>query len=276
MSRQVRRAQASRRSEGSTLWGDGFACDGLPALSSVRGWHLVSPDEYILLFPRLLEEAIPAVIRSNIEVCVAVRAWRMQQADASGPALRLHSERPASNVGMMSHDDWFAGEAAAVRLLRRLGLLKLVPGRRLAERSVLTVLDGILCAIQRDEKPRWSLEAEVLLAFGAGVHPAYVWPEAALSHARGTTAGWLGFLDRGRPALMPLVVAEYLTEVTDVVDSRFLELAGGPQVIERLRRTARRRLAGENPVVRSPPRSALAGPRIPGWPSLSWSIGVEA
>lgn len=273
MSTQGRRVQAPRRAAPSTLWGDGFVSDGLAALASVRSWQLISPDEYVLLFPRLIELGIPTVIRSAIEKGVAVRAWRMTRLDASSPALRLQSRLPVADAESSHHRDWFADETAAVHLLRRVGLLRVVPSRRSAERSVLTVLDRVLHAIQRGEEPRWSQEAEALLAFGAGVHPAYVWPEAALSHARGTTAGWLGFLDRGRPALMPLVVAEYLT---DELDPHFMELAGGPRIMERLREAARRRLAGENPVVRPPPRSVIARPRAPNWPRLSRGVGVEA
>lgn len=241
------------------LWGDGFARDGLHDLWAVRDWSLCSPDEYILLFPRLIPAAgdLPPVLRAHLEGCVRARASRLARLDGVAPALR--SSAAATGTSEAAHRDRFAGRA---------GLPHIAPGRVAAERGLLSFLDGLLAGVQARRAPVWDEASEALLAFGSGIHPAYLWPEAAVSPARGITAGWLGHLDRGRRALMPLVVAEYVLDALDEGAGRdrlLLDLAGSAIDLDLLRRAARRRWSGRDATVRPSAGATAPGRRFSGW-----------
>ena len=251
-----------------TLWGDGFAGDGLRELWAVKDWSLCSPDEYILLFPRLIPQAgeFPAVLRAHLEGCIAARAWRLSKLDRTGAGVRPRSCLPDLEDGAARHRAWFADDDAVTCPLRRAGLLHAAPGmapgmapdRVEAERRLLAFLDGLLVDVQAERVPAWDGDAEALLAFAAGIHPAYLWPQAAVSQARGIAAGWLGHLDRGRAALMPLVVAEYLLDAFvdgPASDRKLVALAGGRANLDHLRRAAHRRWSGRDDPIRLVPRT---------------------
>lgn len=246
------------RPAAAALWGDGFSGDGLRDLWAVRHWDGCAPDEYILLFPRLVGRAgvLPPVLRARLEACVAVRAWRLGRLEGSGPPLLRSRPRPLDEPAR-HHGDWFADDGAVTCLLRRLGLLRTAPERLAAERATLAGLDALLADLDAGRVPGFDEERAALLAFGAGIHPAYLWPEAAAAPARGVVAGWLGHLDRGRTALMPMMVAEYVLEVlgTGGADPRLLALAGGTANLATLTRAARRRVAGHDPAVRLAPEA---------------------
>ena len=53
-------------------------------------------------------------------------------------------------------------------------------------------------------------------AYLTGVHPAYVWPQAATLAGWGATAAWLGALARRGAAFVPTEVAEYFADVAPV------------------------------------------------------------
>jgi len=239
-----------------TLWGDGFAHDTLCDLWAVRDWDLCSPDEFIFLFPRIIPQAgeFPPALRAHLECCVAVRAWRLVKLDPRGATYLLRSHKPDPDEGARHHGDWFADDDAVTCLLRGVGLLRTPPERLEAERAMLVFLDTVLYDIQGGRLPARNEASEALLAFGAGIHPAYLWPEAAVPHARGTVAGWLGHLNRGRTALMPTVVAEYVLDALDcggaTIDRQLVGLAGGSAGLGLLLRAARRRSAGHDPSIR--------------------------
>ena len=152
-------------------------------------------------------------------------------------------------------------------LLRRLGLLHTAPGRVQGERRLLGALDLLLADVQAGRRPAWDEASEVLLAFGAGIHPGYLWPEATACPARGLAAGWLGHLDRGRSALMPSAVAEYLLDAFGPgasPDHGMAAISGDSADVALLLRAARRRLAGQNPSVRLPSGAVPAMDVFPG------------
>ena len=243
----------------ATLWGDGFAGDGLVDLWAVRDWSVCSPDEYILLFPRLVPRAseVPPALRAHLEDCVTARAWRLASLESRPTPPRLRSRLPDPESGADRHRDWFADDDAVTCLLRRIGLLRTAPERVESERASLTFLDGLLSEVQENRVPAWDEGSEALLAFGAGIHPAYLWPQATVSAARGVAAGWLGHLDRGRTALMPMVVAEYVLDALGAtVDRQLAGLAGGAANLDLLRRAARRRWTGLDAKVRLAPDAA--------------------
>ena len=243
----------------ATLWGDGFAEDDVFDLWTARDWSLCSSDEYVLLFPRLIPQAgeFPAALRRHLENCIVARAWRLE-AIGGCRHQSLLSRLPVRGDGAARHDDFFAADDAVTRVLRRIGLLRAAPGRVAAERDILGFLDALLAEVQAHRVPAWSDTAEALLAFGAGIHPAYLWPQATVSQARGVAAGWLGHLDRGRAALMPLVVAEYVLDALGdgaSPDRQLVALAGAAN-LELLRRAALRRWSGRDAPVRLAPDAA--------------------
>ena len=247
----------------ATLWGDGFAGDGLYDLWTTRDWSLCSPDEYILLFPRLVPRTgeFPPVLRDHLEGCVAARAWRLARLEDGCVPPRLRSRMPVSESGAARHRAWFADDGAVTCLLRRIGLLRTAPERVQAERDLLVFLDGVLADVQANRVPDWDERSEALLAFGAGIHPAYLWPQAAVSPARGIAAGWLGHLDRGRTALMPMVVAEVVLDSFGggaSIDRQLTALAGSSADLDVVRRAALRRWSGQDTTVRLAPDASLA------------------
>ena len=243
----------------ATLWGDGFADDKVFDMWAVRDWALCSPDEYIMLFPRLIPQGgeVSPVLRAHLESCVAARAWRLAKLDGRGATGALRSHLPHPDAGVRHHRDWFSDDDTVTRLLRSVGRLRTPIDRIEAERTLLTFLDSVLFEIQGERVPSWSDSSEASLAFGAGIHPAYVWPRATASPERGIAAGWLGHLDRGRTALMPLPVADYLLDVFGrgeaCSDRQMAGLAGSEAAVAILLRAARRRSAGHDPSIRLSP-----------------------
>ena len=262
----------------AALWGDGFSDDGLHDLWAVRDWDGCSSDEYILLFPRLIPRAgqVPPALRTHVETCVAVRAWRLSRLEDRGvPTFR--SRLPELDDAGRRHADWFADDNAVTCLLRRVGLLRTAPERVAAERAILHGLDALLAELQADRVPAWDEDVGLLLAFGAGIHPAYLWPEAAAMPARGVAAGWLGHLDRGRTALMPLVVAEYVLDAfgDGTADRQLLDLTGGSANLATLLRAARRRVAGHDPAVRLSPDTTTLADFFAGRTRRPLALGLE-
>ncbi len=214
----------------ATLWGEGFAADGLGALAAVRDWDLCTPDEFVFPFPLLIagDGVLPAVLLAHLEAAVAAR--RPSAARRAGPALSKTPEETAR------------------------------------ERMIDATLSAILLDARRGRRPARQEGSDAVLAFGAGLHPAYLWAETLLAPERGIAAGWLGHLDRGRPALMPPVVAEYVSDALGgdggpVKDALLRELVGCKRRMDQVRQTARRRLRGLDPVLRFGPRRSA--PRVP-------------
>ena len=165
------------RPAAAAVWGDGFADDRLGDLWAVRAWDGCAQDEYILLFPRLVPRSglLPSVLRARLEDCVAVRAWRLGRLEGAGAPLLRSRPQPLDEPARR-HGDWFADDGAVTCLLRRLGLLRTAPERLAAERATLAGLDGLLADLQAGRRPGFDEGRAVLLAFGAGIHPGYLWP----------------------------------------------------------------------------------------------------
>ena len=53
----------------------------------------------------------------------------------------------------------------------------------------------------------------VLGAFHSGFNPAYLYPHLVLYHQLFTVAGWIGWLHRGRRAVLPPFIAEYVVDL---------------------------------------------------------------
>lgn len=235
------------------LWGDGFADDGPSAFASMVSWDACSTDEYAVLFPQLVpsDGRLPAAPLAHLASCVAARAARLARFDPAPPVL---GQPGWGGSACTLERAWFTGESALVGLLRAAGLMRTPAERVAAERRLLALLDGLLAEVRRGLVPDWSEDREAWFAFGSGIHSAYLWPESAVSPSRCLTAAWLGHLDRGRAALMPEAVADYLLDaVLDPVNERDRPLAAMIPTREdalRLRRVAAARLGGVDSAVR--------------------------
>ncbi|MGI3900114.1 MAG: hypothetical protein ACRYGP_05405 [Janthinobacterium lividum] len=242
-----------RRMTAAGLWGDGFAGDSFEASRSMTKWDECSSDEYAMLYPKLVraDGLLPPALLGQLEICVAVRAWRLTWLDPAKPALDLRSGVLADAARY--HGTWFADDGTVACLLRQMGLLRTSPERVASERLLLALLDDILFQVQLGLVPAWTEDRDAWFAFGSGIHPAYLWPESALAPARGCTAAWLGHLDRGRTALMPEPVADYLLDAvldgTRARDRSLASMVGCAEDARRLHRAAIRRLAGNDPIV---------------------------
>lgn len=257
-------ARRPRPPRSEALWGDGFVGDGVAALGRVVDWDHVSSDEYALFFPELARDAslLPAPLLAHVRDCAAVRRWRLSACAApdGGAAARLAD----------LHRDWFAGEGIANGFMRRLGITRM-PSRsveREREHASLSMLEALLAELSRGRRPDWTPDREAGWAFASGIHPAYLWVEASVSVDRGCTAAWLGHLDRGRSALMPTNVAEYLLDAvvarSGARDALLAEFVDQMMPQAALRRAAERCLVGRSPVVRAsrgPSRPAPSGAR---------------
>jgi len=60
--------------------------------------------------------------------------------------------------------------------------------------------------------PPLSLADTLVAAIYASFNAAYVYPQFAFCHELLTAGAWLGYLVRGRAAMMPVLVAEFITE----------------------------------------------------------------
>lgn len=210
-----------------SIWGDGFADDGWSSLVRVRAWSDVSLDECVRLFPRLVRQCEEQVV-----------------ADLVVSALNDAISR-VSGCGSVR---WKRSSAAALQMNSALGV------------SLSAVLDQVRSGEARPPSPGLS----AAFAFGTAVHPAYMWPTEALAAERGTFLAWLGVLNRGRAALMPIEVAEYLSDVVTwkdgqpfaLRDSSVMPFVGIDVQLASLVAASRQTLSGD---------LALVKPRQPGW-----------
>jgi len=95
-----------------------------------------------------------------------------------------------------------------------------------------------------------TLPRATLAAIHTSFNPAYLYPQLTAHHETFAVAGWLGWLARARPALLPVYVAEPLVDLLDHVDGGSAPADAivayyADQVVgrESLRRRARRVLA---------------------------------
>jgi hypothetical protein len=181
------------------VWGDGFADDSWRELILVRDWTLVSSDEYVRLFPALVpaDRKVPEPIRAFVLGRASeIEALQKQKSDAA----RVASDgRRALFLG-----DAAPGRASAGTHRHGPGFLSMADDqgesaflRKVVRDAPQAAMEGVC---ERDM---------ARFAFLTGVHPAYIWPAAAVLAYWGTALAWLGALSRCGFALMPEEVAEY-------------------------------------------------------------------
>ena len=227
------------RGAARTLWGDGFAGDGLAALSRVRSWCEASPDELALLLPRLpLDAAMRHVAEARLRSRLGVATLL-----AGGG----HDAVAAAELG-----DWFAVRAAD-------------DPRAVADLS--DALSRVVAGGSQADDPDLACRVAGL----TGLHPAYLWPSEGCAPARGAAACWLGWVRRGRRAIVHDLVAEVLGDDACERDDGLAAAAGGPGALAASRRLAASALATGRDHV--DPRRAAWRPR---WPRRAASSPARA
>ena len=96
--------------------------------------------------------------------------------------------------------------------------------------------------------PLFTAENAALVASQSGIHPAYMWPEALLTHDRFATIAWLGQIGRCRRALIPPEVATTLADIIvpsgavslEIKDDIIGTMMPDPQFVKRLHLAIRR------------------------------------
>lgn len=209
------------------VWADGFADDGWADAMAVTRWDELHPDEAVRLFPRLI--GTPDA-REGVAARLAA-AMRER-----------HTPRSRRDLAPAWWGSW------------------IVRARHLPDDDVMGAAAAVLGALQAGQAPICTDVSAFAVAFVAGVHPAYLWPETAVLAERWTAVGWLGVLCRGRSALMPLDVAQTLSETIvsagpaggQTRDPRLASCGlSGAEWCD-LARFASRRLRGRRDVVRLP------------------------
>ncbi|WP_131195609.1 hypothetical protein [Lichenihabitans psoromatis] len=203
----------------SRLWGDGITDDRWSEIAAVETWASCGPDEYIRLFPRLVPKdgRLPSALSAYLATGVLARAWGLghERLRLRPQGLRSVGAEEIRRKGARCHAEWFASDPFATRWIKRLAGLRSEAGDDAFEQAALSLLDEVVDETMTERLRPFDGTTATMLAFHSGVHPAYLWPAAALSHARETSAGWLGHVARGRPAMMPHDVAEYFIDVID-------------------------------------------------------------
>lgn len=274
------------------VWGDGFADDALDLLWRRRDWNSIDVDELVLLIPSLMQfertkgvgrhlrQALCARVRFVVDAMAAetprsgepARGDLLNAIDRSGVLAAMTAET-AFKEGDLLATSWYGCNALRPEFRRA------PHAAWINELAVLAGMDRLLREASRGEDtvhvPVSRLdplmgEADVVSAVvHSSINAAYALPHLAVFHETFTLAAWLGFLVRGRRALMPRFIAELVVErlkeggATVADDPREAVLRvhaeraiGTPQLMATAHRVLRR---GDPAVVRPHPRLADVG-----------------
>ena len=213
-----------------------------------------SPDDLFRVFPRLMQRSgtVPAVLRSHLSRCIAIRALRLADrscgphtgASIGLPSLTSMDHGETLALARRSRDDWFMTDSAFPE------------AERAGESAVLAFIDSVLSEVHDGSLREFKRVDAAAFAYATGIHPAYLWPEALLSHELFTAMGWLGHYQRRRVVTMPPDVGDYLADtilwkpdgaavVREPLFARYLPSSGS---IEEVWQALQRRRATLNPV----------------------------
>jgi hypothetical protein len=184
----------------ATPWGDGIDAVNLSEFAKVVDLQQCSPDEYIRIFPRCARApggALPLALRFHLANCVAARAARL---GAAAPQLKSLSATDVKRISATQFGDWFGDGVRGERA-------------KAIESDMLLFADELLWRAQNNTIGRFGERKAASTGFVTGIHPFYFWPEALPMHERFAAIGWLGYLNRGRRAYMPIDIAEYFLDI---------------------------------------------------------------
>lgn len=200
------------------VWGDPFADDGWREVARVSDWTSLDESELFRFMPGLrktMSGLRPPLLRSAFERCTD-RPY--------GISCAARRSKHVAPDGLEDHRQGIA-------LVRRLARQPIENTEPFSERDAVRV------------------------ALVSGVHPAFVWSEALVSHDRFAAFAWLGCLGRARRALLPPEVAGYIVETFQVhgkritaSDTTMSRLLRSDTVSRALLSAAKKRLTGASVV----------------------------
>lgn len=271
-------------------WASTDAVECWAYIASMDGFSACDPAEYIRVFPRLLprDGAVPVALRGHMTRCLAVLALRCRTNGDGAPmaVLAATSGLAAADIaelGAAENDRWFPfhpavrSEAFAAHLRPADGVV--------GDLEAFALVNALSREIDAGALRSFDCGSAAIYSFTAGIHAAYLWPEALLSHEFYTAVGWLGHLWRGREARLPGDLAEYFGDVIDlapdgtpVVRDRLLaRFLPGTEIVSEVRRAVLARRDGASAVAAWPGVAPWAAPpgAVPspnpgqhgGWPS---------
>ena len=189
--------------------------------------------EYIRVFPRLLPRggAVPVALRGHMTRCLAVLAWRCRANGDGAPMTILAATSgltaaEIAELGAKENDCWFPSHPTARS--EALAAHRRPTDGVVDDREAFALVNALSCEIDAGALRVFDCGSAAIYSFIVGIHAAYLWPEALLSHELYTAVGWLGHLWRGREARMPGDLAEYFEDVIGLAPD------GTPVVRDRL------------------------------------------
>lgn len=277
-------------------WGLDIADDAEELLALARSWSDVDVDELAYLLPSLIDEPRRIGDRAALdptrltEETLWHRAAMVARLAANGGVSCGNSAGAPQMLAMLTECGLLSEEAAAgaLRHLYHDGMFHDAPiplsgtasvmdrGTLVEELSILTTLAA---AASRPAPATRDVPATLSDAVVVSVHTrmngAYVFPEYEFAHELLTSAAWAGHVLRGRTALMPATVAEYILGCSfgpalshgSAADASFVWYAERAAGITPLERTARRVLkrghaiAVQPKTVRRPQAVLTSNPR---------------
>jgi hypothetical protein len=200
-------------------WGDGIVEQSLHSRWSLTSWDDVSPDELVYFIPSLASARMASERRSYLALLVrdivAARAW-VAAPDAPGCQAAGNGEAQHSRVLWLART--FGQAASYGRIGARHAVVSRVGVNPAGNVRVDHCLAGLLATLECENNVRACESAQglgelVAYSIATGINAAYFAPEYGWAHEFLLSAAWLGQVARGRPALMPLPVADCLGEV---------------------------------------------------------------
>ncbi len=266
--------------EGCRAWTSSPAQERWSHISAVDDFAACDPAQYIRVFPRLLPRPgcpVPVALRAHITRCLAVLAWRSRAEGDDGPmrilcgATRVEADEMMA-LGAREHGPWFAGAGPGP-------VRSVSPDRALDEGEAFALVVALRGEIDRGALRPLDRDEAAIFAVVTGIHPAYLWPEALLSHEFYTAAGWLGHLWRRGRADMPRDLADYFDDVLDAGgdgppgtrDPHLARLLPGPEVLAEIHRAAQARRSGVPALAVWPDRDPWCPAAPP--PVVAWRDG---
>lgn len=249
----------SFRREGGVcaLLGDGFEADTLLDLYRVTSWNETSSDELMRFFPRLATngQTIPSAIRARLAECLSVLLWRSARNETSarvvaGARVTRPSLAEALSLGVAPEERWFVPPSLVESVVRRIVGAGANAAPRPSEWAAIEFLNQVLSAGPQAATPGRAELAS--FAFFTGIHPAYLWSTARCEITRYVACAWVGWLARGRRAIVLPEVAEFLTVLPPGGDEDLSRLFGRPVPWKSLLRAARRASEGGVEIVGPP------------------------
>lgn len=292
------------KSNNARMWGDGVVERSAATFHYPCTWDTVSEEELIFLLPSLrshpdivaneqhgpifyLRRALIARIRD----CVS-RTGMLVQLDKSASNLDMADVIKRSGVlasGIARLPDW-AEEAEWRHFYRNSQFVRHRAGPYekgrvwespsefvLFELYVLYCLDRVLrdamtSAGNASGEPQSTADLGVALTASiyASFNAAYVYPELEFAHELLAVGGWLGYLVRGRPALMPVFVAAHLIDQLSRKPDDSADVAGKCDALIRFHAEL---AAGVPRLLKRARQVRSAGYPLAVRPSRGWALG---